>query len=205
MNLRTFKSRGEYERWKTQRLAAGTFRKRTYSSAVNTVGTVFIIFSLLLFLSGTGGLAKAGNIRISDLEEISTMFDDLSEVQKDIPLLFNVAVFSLDNLAFISLTQMFIAVLMILSGAYFLKGRAWAWHAVEVFTWGLLLFVVCSGVAASYLWLDVLSSIEASGASEPPPFVFTFVGVTICAAATLVFSAFPLVGVIFLRRRPALT
>jgi hypothetical protein len=203
MNLRTFKSRGEYERWKTQRLASGTFRKRTDSGAANTVGTVFLIFSLLLFLSGTGGLAKAGSIRISDLEEISAMFDDLSEVQKDIPLLFKVAVFSLDNLAFISLTQMFIAFLMILSGAYFLKGKAWAWHAVEVFTWGLLLFVVCSGVAASYLWLDVLSSIEASGASESPP--FTFVGVTICAAATLVSSAFPLVGVIFLRRRPALT
>jgi hypothetical protein len=202
MNIQTFRTREEYESWKTRKLAAGISAGRKNTSAVNTIGTVFIIFACLALASALGTFVKAGTISTSDMAEISAMFDELSEAQEDMPLLFRAAVSSLDNLIPISLAQVSISVLMVLSGVYFLKGRAWARHAVEVFTWCIFLLVLCSGIAASCLWLDVLSRIEAQGASGPPPFVFTFGGVAVCAAATLVFSAFPLLGIIKLRRLP---
>jgi hypothetical protein len=202
MNLQTFRTREEYEGWKTRKLAAGIPSGRNSSSIINTIGTVFIIFACLALASALGTFVQAGTISTSAMAEVSAMFDELSEAQKDMPLLFRAAVFSLENIIPISLAQVLISVLMILSGVYFLKGRAWAGHAVEAFTWGIFLLVLCSGIAASCLWLDVLSRIEAQSASGPPPFVFTFGGIAVCASATLVFSAFPLLGIIKLRRRP---
>ncbi|TNF54838.1 hypothetical protein EP227_03660 [bacterium] len=185
------KSHEDYERWKAERLKRQSrtdlesrFRKRP--GLVLAIGWGFIVLAIFMILSGLSGLPSAAFMEevVSDVPEADTGY-------RKFPALFKVFLFSIKHITALSLLCIFIALVVLVTGVFFLKMKSWARTVLEIFSWFALVFIVSIGI----LWAD------AWVGGHDPSASFSMFGVTMGLVIMLFYAAVPVTALVLLRYR----
>lgn len=120
-------------------------------ASIALIGWMFIVFAILLILSGAMGFLVVGLIKTMP-EILEEMPNDLLGYLNSMPMIFQ-------NLEFLSILQIAFAVIILVTSTYFLKFRTWARTGLEVICW-------CGLVAsAGFSVLMIFGTIETMSAS----------------------------------------
>ena len=123
-------------------------------TSVTVIGWMFVIFAILLVLSGCMSFIFA--------ELIRKMPEAYQEMPIDINQLFKSMPFAFSSIMIFSILQIVYGVVILVSGIYFLKLKSWARITLEVISWfGLLATLVSAvlGVLGFTASLKVLSEL----------------------------------------------
>ena len=150
------------------------------------IGWGFIVFAVLMLLVGLGGLIQSAIIEQVIADQID--FTGMDSPSKDIPLLFQLILFSIRHMMVLSCMVIGIALSVIVVGFFFLKLKNWARITLEVFSWLLLVIVCIKGILFMSVWTG-------------GPAAFNLFGMLVGLFITVSFAAIPVTAVVVLRLR----
>lgn len=185
------RSHEDYERWKVERLKRQSrtdlesrFRKRP--GLVLAIGWGFIVLAIFMILSGLSGLPSA-----AFMEEVASDLPEADTGYRKLPALFKVFLFSMEHITELSLLCIFIALVVLVAGIFFLRMKPWARVVLEVFSWFALVLIIGIG----FLWADVWMG------GQDPSATFSMFGVTMGLVIMLLYAAVPITALVLLRDR----
>lgn len=183
-----FGSREEYEKWK----AAGTGHPERAGSMrgpqrkpglILAIGAGFILLACFMMLIGLWGAVASLQV-----QSMGFPFGEIEQEPDEIPFLFEVMLFCFTHMMTIALAVMVISIFVLSAGIFFLRLKAWAKTALEIFSWISLVFIVIAGFLVIGTWLR-----------GPTPVFFGIFGVAVWLFFTLVYAAVPVTALVLMR------
>jgi len=160
--------------------------------AVTVVGWLYMITGLFMLLTGVAAIAS--------MLLVTTAGDNgMAETLSGAPAMLKVTVVFIRYFAAVAVFQVIAAVALLVSAAQFLKLRAWARSALEVFTWLSLVGAIVVGGLWAYSWAKITADISPEMASPLSPGNFSLIGAVIWAGLALVVVGVSVVMIRFLR------
>jgi hypothetical protein len=114
-------------------------------AVVTVVGWAFVLVSLLMLLSGGMGLAALLLVEGASRAGLPEAFEGA-------PAMFYVTVVFLRHFGALAALQVVVAALVLFCAAKFMRLRAWARSALELFTWLSLLGLLAFGLLVVRSW-----------------------------------------------------
>jgi hypothetical protein len=160
--------------------------------AVALVGGIYMLVGFFMLLSGGAAIAS---MLLVDTAAQSGMAESLSGA----PAMLKVTVVFVRYFGAVAVFQVIAAVAVIVSAVQFLKLRAWARAALEVFTWLSLVAAIFIGGLWAYSWAKMTAAMPPEMTAPLSPGAFSLIGAALWAGLALVIVAVSAVMIRFLR------
>lgn len=150
--------------------------------AVKLLGWLFILVAVFMLLTGGAAIGSVLIAGTSGRNEIEAAFEGA-------PAMYNVAAGFARYFVAAAALQTVLALLVFFAAVEFMRLRAWARSALEVFSWFSVLFVVSMGVMWVRSWFAMASQMPPSLSAPLSPAAFAFAGALLWGALILVVAA----------------
>lgn len=155
-------------------------------TSVTVIGWLYVVFGIFMLFGGAFGLAISSVI---DTAEIAKASQEMPPAFRTMTRVF----FYFDLLAAV---QLVVAIVVIISGAAFLKLRPWSRPVLEIFAWLALAYLI--GFGAFWIW-SVTSVAQAVPADAQAPTGFFAIFTAVGIVMILAFAVPPAIIIRFLR------
>jgi hypothetical protein len=160
-------------------------------TSITVIGWIFLVGSILMiFSSGLGFIA---------FSFMKQMAEEMPPIPEELPNQFQILRIIFQNFGILALSQVALAIFVLMASIHFLHLRKWARTALEIITWSALFYVVGFGIFWVASWITITSSSPVSEAPSGPPPMFNIIGAVMGCVVTVVWAV-PLIIIIFFLR-----
>ena len=151
-------------------------------AVVTFVGWAYVLVSLLMLLSGLMGIVAVILVEAAGRE-------GLPKALEGAPAMFYVTLVFVRHFGALAFLQVVVASLVLFCAAKFMRLRAWARSALELFTWLSLLGLLSSGFLVVRAWLKMTSEMPPAMTAPLSSGSFTLLGAALWGAFMLLLAA----------------